>query len=58
MSPRVAGILSDKSGVYTQHSTLIIAQIPLGAETVVSLKMIPASPVAAVDYRASSLFLL
>ena len=58
ISPRVADIQPDKSGIYTQHSTLIIAQVPLCTETMVSLKMIPASPVAAVEYRASSLFLL
>ena len=44
MSSRVADILPDKSGIYTPHSTLIIAQVPPCAETMVSLKMIPASP--------------
>ena len=28
MSSRVADILPDKSGIYTQHSALIIAQVP------------------------------
>ena len=41
---RVADILPDKSGIYTQHSTLFIAQIPLCTETMVNLKMTPASP--------------
>ena len=44
MSSRVADILPDKSGIYTPHSTLIIAQVPPCAETMVSLKIIPASP--------------
>ena len=43
MSSRVADILPDKSGIYTQRSTLIIAQVPPFA-VMVSLKMIPASP--------------
>ena len=43
MPSRVADILPDKSGIYTQHSTVIIAQVPPFAETMVSLKMISAS---------------
>ena len=39
MPSRVADILPDKSGIYTQHSTAIIAQVPPFAETMVSLKI-------------------
>ena len=44
MSSRVADILPDKSEIYTQHSALTLAQVPPCAETMVSLKTIPASP--------------
>ena len=44
MSSWVADIQRDKSGIYTQLSTLIIAQVPLCTETMVSLKTIAASP--------------
>ena len=33
MSSKAADTLPDKSGIYTQHSTLIIAQVPPCAET-------------------------
>ena len=43
--------------MYTTFNFNYIAQVPLCTETLVSLKMIPASPVAAVDCRASLLLL-
>ena len=36
MSSKAADTLPDKSGIYTQHLTLIIVQVPLCAEIMVS----------------------
>ena len=44
MPSKAADTLPNKSAMYTQDSTLITAQVPPCAETMVSLKMIQASP--------------